>query len=162
MRSRGVVIGNPRRDGAAGMADAEAKALVERFVAHSPVEALDLTVLHWLPRRDVVPVDVVVLRPGEDGVEGELGAVSRHDHAGLAASGDEACRGRPGRDAPAGGEALRCSCVVDDRAGGARQCVASRSRSWASEKVRCSAYEEANAKLLPVLVIAPRLNARTD
>ena len=53
----GIVIGNQRGDGAASMADAEEQALVEQLIAHSPVEALDIAVLHRFARRDEVPID---------------------------------------------------------------------------------------------------------
>lgn len=45
--------------------------------------------LHRLARRDVVPFHAVILRPGEDRVRGELGAVVRDDHARLAAVSDQ-------------------------------------------------------------------------
>ncbi len=61
----------------------------KELIAHPAVEALDITVLHGLARRDVVPFDAMILRPGEDGVRGELRAVVGDDHARLAASGDQ-------------------------------------------------------------------------
>lgn len=42
--------------------------LVQQLVPHLAIEALDVAVLHGLPRHDVVPLDPLILRPGEDGV----------------------------------------------------------------------------------------------
>ncbi|MNS89613.1 hypothetical protein D3C72_1236310 [compost metagenome] len=71
------------------MIEAEEQAFVEQFVTHSPVEALDIAVLHGLSRRDVMPLDLVILRPGKDGIRGEFGAVIGDNHSGLAASFDQ-------------------------------------------------------------------------
>ena len=60
-----------------------------RSSSHPAVEAFVKSVLHWLARRDIVPFDPVILRPGEDSVPGELGAVVRDDHAWLAALDDQ-------------------------------------------------------------------------
>jgi hypothetical protein len=67
------------------MIEAEEKALVEKLVAHAPVETLAEAILHRLSRRNEMPDDPVVVRPGEHGVRGELGPVVGHDHAWLAA-----------------------------------------------------------------------------
>ena len=88
MRSRGVEVLPPFGDGAARMVEAEEQALVQEFVAHPAVEGFDVAVLHRLARRDVVPFDTVILRPGEDGVRGELGAVVGNDHVRLAATAE--------------------------------------------------------------------------
>src|ERR1700729_4360447 len=61
----------------------------EKLVAHAPVETLTEAILHRLSRRNEVPDDPVVLRPGEHGVRGELGPIVRDDHAGLAAALDQ-------------------------------------------------------------------------
>ena len=49
--------------------------LVEELIAQPSDEALHEAVLHWLARRDVVPLDLAILLPGQDGVRGQLGAV---------------------------------------------------------------------------------------
>jgi hypothetical protein len=41
--------------------------LVQAFVAQAAIEALNEAVLHWLARRDVVPLDAPFLRPAQDG-----------------------------------------------------------------------------------------------
>lgn len=45
------------------MVEAEEQALVQELIAHPAVEALDITVLHRLSGRDVVPLDAMILRP---------------------------------------------------------------------------------------------------
>lgn len=60
--------------------------LVEQLVAKAAVEALDEAILHRLAWSDVVPFDLALLSPGEDGVAGELTAVThREDSEGLPA-----------------------------------------------------------------------------
>src|SRR3984957_5004062 len=65
------------------MVKVKEQALVEKLVAHAPVEALTKAVLHRLSRGNEMPDDPVVLPPGEHGVRGELGPIVGHDHAGL-------------------------------------------------------------------------------
>src|SRR5271156_5242246 len=67
------------------MIEAEEQAIVEKLVAHAPIETLTEAVLHRLSWRNEMPDDPVVLRPGEHGVRGELGPIVRDDHTGLAA-----------------------------------------------------------------------------
>src|SRR5271168_2438161 len=75
MRPALVVIVDPVRDLGPGMIEAEEQALVEKLVAHAPVETLAEAVLHRLSRRDEMPDEPVVLHPGEQGVRGELGPI---------------------------------------------------------------------------------------
>src|SRR3546814_15952535 len=63
--------------------------LVEQFVAHAAVEALDVAVLHWSSRSDVVPLHADLPAPCQHGITGELRAVVADDHAGLATPGDQ-------------------------------------------------------------------------
>src|SRR3954451_8227859 len=104
MWPRRVVVVDPFGKRAAGVVEAEEQALVEELVAHAAVEALDVAVLHGLAFLDVVPVHQVVLRPGEDGIRGELGAVVRDAHAWLAAAADQLASAR----APRGDPRSRC------------------------------------------------------
>src|SRR3546814_230411 len=62
---------------------------VEQFVAHAPVEALAIAILHWFAWRDVMPLQAYFAAPREHGVGGELGAVVTDDHGWLAALGDQ-------------------------------------------------------------------------
>ena len=91
MRPRGVVVGDPSADELASLIKIGEQALVEKLVAHSAVEGLDVAVLHRLAWRDVMPFHPILLCPAQDGIRSELGAVVRNDHAGLTACIDE-CR----------------------------------------------------------------------
>jgi hypothetical protein len=71
------------------MIKVEEQALVEKLVAYAAVEALTEAVLHRLSRRNEMPDDSVVLRPGQHSVRGELGSVIRDDHLGLTAPFDQ-------------------------------------------------------------------------
>ncbi len=70
-----IVVGAPCRDHAAGMAQRRYQVLVEAFLAHPSVEALDQAVLHGLSRRDVVPADLAVLLPFEHRITGQFGPI---------------------------------------------------------------------------------------
>ena len=101
MRALAVVVVGPSRNLGPGVIEAKEKGFVEKLVAHPAVEAFAEAVLHRLSRRNEVPGDLVVLRPGQHGVAGELGAVVRDDHARLAAPIDQRrqfARHPPSRD----------------------------------------------------------------
>jgi hypothetical protein len=70
MRTPLVVIVDPVRDLCPGMIEAEEQALVDKLVAHAPVAARAKAVLHRLSRRNEMPDDRVVMRPGQYGVRG--------------------------------------------------------------------------------------------
>ena len=89
MRPGGVVVLGPRSDRRAGLIEGEEQGLVQQLVPHLAIETLDVAVLHGLPRHDVVPLDPLILRPGEDGVRGELGPVVADDQAGPTSAVDE-------------------------------------------------------------------------
>jgi len=92
--------------------------LVQQFIPHPPVEGFDEAVLHGLAGGDVVPVDGMVRRPGEDRMRGELRTIVGNNHPRLAAPGDQV-RQLPGhtptRDRGVGdrGQAL-ARYVIDD------------------------------------------------
>ena len=56
----------------------------EALVTQSAVEALYEAILHQFAGRNVVPFDITLLLPGQDGVRGQLGAVVADDHSGVA------------------------------------------------------------------------------
>lgn len=62
---------------------------IQQLVPHLVEKRLDVTVLHGLPRRDVVPPDPRILRPGEDGKRGEPGSGVTDNQAGPASPFDE-------------------------------------------------------------------------
>ena len=64
------------------------------YFAQASDERLDKGILDRLARRDVVPVDLVIVGPLQDGVRGQLGAVVAHDRLGLAAFSEQADRVR--------------------------------------------------------------------
>ena len=84
-----IVIGDPVRDLFPSVIEPEKHRLVQQFVPHATVEALAKAVLHGLFRRDEMPDDLVLLRPGKHGVRRELGSVVRDDHAGRASPRDQ-------------------------------------------------------------------------
>ena len=63
--------------------------LVETFVAQPADEAFDERVLHRSARRDVVPINACILRPSQDGMAGQFGAVITDDRGRLATLGDD-------------------------------------------------------------------------
>ena len=89
MRPCGVVVLSPRSDRLPSLVEGDEQRLVQPLFPHLAIEALDLTFLHGLTRHDVAPLDPLILRPGEDGVRGELRAVVADDHAGPASPLDE-------------------------------------------------------------------------
>ena len=73
--SVGVVVVAPALERAADVWQRAEQGLVQELVAQPAVEAFDEGVLDRLSRRDVMPADVALIGPGEDGVGGQLGAV---------------------------------------------------------------------------------------
>lgn len=89
VRAPGVVIFRAFPDHRAGMVKAVEQRLVQQLVPHPPVEGFHVGVLHRLAGRDVAPLDLLILAPGQDCIGGELGPVVADDHARLAASGND-------------------------------------------------------------------------
>jgi hypothetical protein len=79
MRPDGVVVVPPEGQLPAGICQAVEDLLVEAFVAQAAVEAFDEGVLLRLSGIDVVPLDTVFLRPFQDCLARELGAVARRE-----------------------------------------------------------------------------------
>jgi len=71
-----VVVVSPWGQLAADVRWAVEDLLVEVFVVEAAVEGLDVAVLLRLAGPDVVPFDLVVVRPFQDGLAGELGPVA--------------------------------------------------------------------------------------
>jgi len=58
-----IIVDSPFLNDLTGMAITAEQVLVEALVPQPPVKAFDEAVLHRLARRDVVPVDAMVLLP---------------------------------------------------------------------------------------------------
>lgn len=80
MRPRGVVVLSPRSDRRAGLIEGEEQRLIKQLVPYLAIEALDVAILHGL---------APILRPGEDGVRGELGPAVADDQTGPASPFEE-------------------------------------------------------------------------
>ncbi len=77
MRPDLVVVVSPKGQLAPCIVQAVEHLLVQEFVAQAAVEAFDEGVLLGLARVDIMPVDIVVVRPFQDRPTGELCAPSR-------------------------------------------------------------------------------------
>ena len=84
-----VVVLHPGGDLEVGMREAEEQRLVQQFIAHPTIEALDIAVLHRPARRDVMPLHADLAAPCQHGIGGQLCAIVADDHARLAAPGDQ-------------------------------------------------------------------------
>lgn len=71
------------------MCERAEQGLVEQFIAQSADEGFGKGILHRLARRDVMPVNLVIVGPLQDGVRGQLGAVVADDGLGLAVGDQE-------------------------------------------------------------------------
>ena len=89
MGPAGVVVDPRFFDDLPGRRQAAEQVLIEALVAEAAIQALDEAVLHWLARRDVVPLDGLVLLPVQDCPRGEFGAVVADDHQWPATPGNE-------------------------------------------------------------------------
>jgi hypothetical protein len=69
VRTVAVVVGGSDRNLCPGVVEIEEQGLVEQFIAHPPVAALDEGILDRLARCDEVPVDPGVLAPGRHGMQ---------------------------------------------------------------------------------------------
>ena len=106
MRSRGVVIGDPCRHQFAGIVEVAEQGFVQKLVPHPAIEAFYEAVLHWLAGRDVVPFNLGLGAPLQNGVQGQLCPIIADDHPGLASPFDQR------RQFP-GDKAARDRCVGD-------------------------------------------------
>ena len=75
MGSVSVVILLPSSDSGAGLSKRREQGLIETLVAEAAVEALDKSALHRFAGSDVMPFDMGLLAPFEDGHAGHLRAV---------------------------------------------------------------------------------------
>lgn len=79
-----VIVVSPVFDNLPRMAVAGEEVLVEAFITQTSIEAFHKAILHRLSRRNVMPLDGVILLPFKDGIRRQLGPVVRDNHAGIA------------------------------------------------------------------------------
>ena len=84
-----VVVAPPIFQRQTGLHQRREQGLVEKLVAQTAVEAFDEGVLHWLAWCDVVPADLGLVGPTENGIAGQLRAVVADDSLGPAAGADQ-------------------------------------------------------------------------
>ena len=96
VRPARVEVGEPAGEHGTGVVEPEEQGLVQEFVPQPALEALADAILHRSARRDEVPWNLVLARPGEHRVRGELGAIA-HQEGGAAELVGVAQPRRPGR-----------------------------------------------------------------
>jgi len=84
-----IIIVPPGHEHEAGMRQRREQGLVNAFVTQAAVEALDEAVLHRLPRRDIMPFDLTLLRPAQDRRRGQFGPVVADDYMKLSSQADQ-------------------------------------------------------------------------
>jgi hypothetical protein len=89
MRPDIVVSVAPESQLSAGIGQAVEDLLVEAFIAQAAIEALDAAILLRLARVDVMPLDLVVVRPLQDRLAGELGAIVTDDASRFSIDADQ-------------------------------------------------------------------------
>src|SRR6218665_2257101 len=89
MWSVSVVVLLPCDDFRPGLRQRREQGFVEAFVAEAAIEAFHEAVLHWLARRDVMPVDVRVLAPFQNGHACHLRAIIGNNRSWLSSPGDD-------------------------------------------------------------------------
>ncbi|SMP13848.1 hypothetical protein SAMN06265373_102606 [Shimia sagamensis] len=75
MRAVVVKIIAPCHHQIAGMAKVVKQMLVEAFIPHPAIERLHEAILHWLAWCNVVPLNVPVFLPFQDGITGQPGPI---------------------------------------------------------------------------------------
>ncbi len=63
MRPDVVAVVAPKGQLSTCVGEAVEQLLIEAFVAQAAIERLDVAILRWLARVDVMPLDLVVVRP---------------------------------------------------------------------------------------------------
>jgi hypothetical protein len=89
MRPHMVVVASPIFQRQTGVHQRREQGLVQKLVTQTAVEAFDEGVLHWLAWCDVVPADVGLVGPAQNGIAGQLRAVVADDSLGPAAGADQ-------------------------------------------------------------------------
>ena len=92
MRPYRVVVHHPCSDHRSCVIKAEEQRLIQQLIAHLAIEAFDIAILHGLARGDLVPVDLVVFAPGEDGIRREFSSIVTDNHARFSPALDDSCQ----------------------------------------------------------------------
>src|SRR5262249_35481371 len=88
-----VVVALPRSQHGTSLPQRDEQRLVPAFVAQPAAKTLSERVLLWLARRDVVPVHLALLAPGQDGIAGQFGAVvTDAQQRSCTTTGDDCCQ----------------------------------------------------------------------
>ena len=87
-----VVVFDPGSEFRSGVIEVQEQAFVQQFIAHPAIEAFAETVLHWFAGCDKMPVDGMLLRPGQNGIRRELRAVVRNNHSRFASCFSQRCQ----------------------------------------------------------------------
>jgi len=80
MRALVIIVADPFSDDISGMVEIAEQGFVQTFIAESPVERFAESVLRRLSWRDVMPLEVCILRPCEHGVARQFRAVVGNNH----------------------------------------------------------------------------------
>ena len=81
MRAMVIVIVTPSRDQLSGVAQVVEQVLVQALVPEAAIEAFHKAVLHGLAWRDVVPLDLPVFLPFQNGIRRQFGPIARREKA---------------------------------------------------------------------------------
>src|SRR3954468_15838770 len=85
-----VVVDAPSLEHGAGMWQGPKQRFVEQFVPEPADERFGEGILRWLAWRNVLPGDLMIVGPAQDGIASQLCAVVTHDHLWLAALDEQA------------------------------------------------------------------------
>jgi hypothetical protein len=86
-----IVVFDPGFDFPPGVIEAQEQAFVQQFIAHPAIEAFAEAVLYWFAGCDKMPVDGILLPPGQNSIRRELRAVVRNNHSRFASSFNQLC-----------------------------------------------------------------------
>ena len=89
MGSVSVVILLPSSNSGAGLSKRREQGLIKTLVTEAAIEAFDKSVLHRFAGSDIMPIDMDLLAPFEDGHTGHLRAVVGYDRLRLCPSADK-------------------------------------------------------------------------
>lgn len=89
MRAMVIVIVTPGRDQLSGVAQVVEQLFVQALVPEAAIVAFHEAVLHGLSWRDVVPLDLPVFLPFQNGIRCQFGPIIADHDAGIATRSDD-------------------------------------------------------------------------